>query len=101
VENNVLRGYTAMEAMGWAEQCREELEAALRKKQLAEMWGRGSRACVGASSSATIARASDERMLTSVADLVVLARELLLLLKIAVAMLFFLVLGCVVLIVRK
>jgi hypothetical protein len=54
------------------------------------MWGRGSGACVGA---------SDERMLTCVADLadlVVLARELLLLLKIAFAMLFFLILGCVV-----
>jgi hypothetical protein len=39
--------------------------------------------------------------MTSVADLAVLARELLLLLKIALAMLFFLVVGCVVLIVRK
>jgi hypothetical protein len=56
------------------------------------MWGRGSGACVGA---------SDERMLTCVADLAVLARELLLLLKIAFAMMLFLILGCVVLIVRK
>jgi hypothetical protein len=100
VENNVITGDAAVEAVGWAEERREELEAALGKKQLAEMWGRGSGACGGASSSGTAARAS-ERMMTSVADLAVLARELLLLLKIALAMMFFLVVGCVVLIVRK
>jgi hypothetical protein len=62
VENNVIRGDAVVEAVGWAEERREELEVALGKKQLAEMWGGGSGACVGASSSGTAARASDERM---------------------------------------
>jgi hypothetical protein len=67
-----------------------------------KLWGgqRNAERAGGASISGTAARASDERMMTSVA-VAVLARELLLLLKIAVAMLFFLVVGCVVLIVRK
>jgi hypothetical protein len=42
IDNNVLKGDAVVDALGWAEDRREELELSLGKKKLAEEWGRGS-----------------------------------------------------------
>ena len=89
VSNNYLRGDAAVYAVGWAEDRREELERALKKKKLAEEWGRVSGAVIGSSScksNNTEGGASDQVMM-AVVELLVLGRQVLVLLKIAVALL--------------
>uniref|UniRef100_A0ACD5ZZG8 Uncharacterized protein n=1 Tax=Avena sativa TaxID=4498 RepID=A0ACD5ZZG8_AVESA len=75
---NVLRGEACVEAVGWAEERREELERALWEKKLAEEWGKGSGDCIGATSSMVNVDDIFRR------ELLVLGREMLLMFKIGV-----------------
>ena len=86
IDNNVLKGDAAVDALGWAEDRREELELSLGKKKLAEEWGRGSQAgaCIAGTSNNNGAFDGNRR---TVSELVLLGRQIVMLLKILVAML--------------
>ncbi|KAM0929113.1 hypothetical protein ACQ4PT_001823 [Festuca glaucescens] len=100
IDNNVLRGDAAVDALGWAEDRREDLELSLGKKKLVEEWGRGSQAgaCIAGTSNNTAAHDGNRR---TVSELVVLGRQIVLLLKIVLAMLFFIVVAAVFFIWKK
>jgi hypothetical protein len=91
-DQNVLRGDAAVEAHLWAEERREELELALGKKKLAEEWGK-----VTSSKTAT----DDNLLSRDVGELLVLGRQIVLLFKVGVALLCFLVVLCVLFILKK
>lgn len=99
MDNNILRGDTAVDVLRWSEERKEELELALGKK-LAEEWGRGSGG-IGASISNNLARGNDDMLLRSVSELLVVEREMLVLLKIGVAMLCFIAVVLVVFLLKK
>ncbi|KAM0924686.1 hypothetical protein ACQ4PT_004639 [Festuca glaucescens] len=100
IDNNVLRGDAAVDALGWAEDMREELDLSLEKKKLAEEWGRGSqaRACIAGTSNNSAAFDGNRR---TVLEQVVLGRQIVLLLKIVLAMLFFIAIASVFFIWKK
>jgi hypothetical protein len=100
IDNNVLKGDAALDALGWAEDRREELELSLGKKKLAEEWGRGSQAgaCIAGTSNDNGAFDGNKR---TVSELVLLGRQTFMLLKILVSMLLFIAVACVFFIWKK
>ena len=95
-KNMFLSTEDEIEAVGWAEERREDLERALGRKRFAEQWGAGQ----GVSTSNNNAR-NEALLKRYVAEMVAQGREMVMLLKIALGMLCFIAFVCVAVVLRK